>query len=120
MSEQLQSSQPGPEEFPNGPAVRGRYYGMMSQHDQRIVVMSEESWNDFGTTLESYRRTAKTQDSRIKELVAQIAMEQGKVADAVDRLNALRDVRRSEKRAELEPGGLVLPGSVGFSSTRKG
>lgn len=116
MSEQPQVSQPASDEFPNGPCVRGRYYGTNGPTGDRIVIMSEETWTDFGTTLESIRRVAKTQDSRIRELIAQVAQEQGKAAEAEDRLNALRDVRRAEKRADFEPGGIVLPGSSGFSS----
>lgn len=121
MNEAQPSSQPEStgQEFPNGKTVRGKVYGVINQYDEKIVVMSEETWVDFGTTLESLRRVAASQDKRIKELIAQVASEQAKVADSLDRLEAHREARRREQRAELEPGSLVLPGSASFNN-RKG
>jgi predicted dinucleotide-utilizing enzyme len=121
-----QSSQLAPDEFPNGAARHGKVYVMETAPEimnddgthQRIVVMSEQSWVEFGTQLETLRRVAKAQDEKIKELLGTVAARDILNAQAMDRLNALRDVRRKEKRAEIE-GDLVLPGSEAFLSTQR-
>jgi hypothetical protein len=101
-------SLPGKDEFPNGRTVRGRYYQTITPSDEQVVIMSLETWGDWGTTLESLRQLAKAQDSRIKELIAAAAAAGAKQKDAEDRLEALRDVRRREMRADYNDGKLVL------------
>lgn len=119
MSEAQPSSQPDKPVFPDVPAVDGEFYGILMRDGQRIVSMTEQTWNNFGTTLESLRRVAAAQDQRIKELLAQVVSEQATRADMLDRLNALRDVRRAEKRADILGDSLVLPGSKDFVSSTK-
>ena len=89
-------------EFPNGPAIDGKSYVFDTEHGQRIIAMSEESWIQFGTTLESLRHVAKNQDVRIKELLAENAAQNRVLADTMSRLNALREIRKAEKRKDLE------------------
>lgn len=108
MSDIPQVSAPAEGEFPDGPTVRGRYYMTDSPMGERIVIMSYETWGDFGTTLESLRRVAKAQDTRIKELLAAAAASDLAKADAEKRLEALRDIRREEKRKDIEDGPRII------------
>jgi hypothetical protein len=89
-------------EWPNGPAIKGKVYVMDTPFDHRIIMMSEESWGEFGTRLESLRQIAKKQHDRIKELLAESEARERVLADTLSRLDALRDIRRAEKRADLE------------------
>lgn len=115
-------------EFPNGKATLGKVYVMDTSYKNeddsphRIIVMSEQSWGQFGTTMESMRQIMLSQDKRVRELIADVAARDIRVADTLSRLDALRDARRAEKRAEIE-GDLITPGSgqfkLPYSSTRK-
>jgi hypothetical protein len=111
MSEPEQSAA----EWPNAPCVLDKVYVMDTQFDHRIIVMHEHSWGRFGTQMESMRQLLANQNDRIKELTADVAARDIKNADMLTRLENLRAVRRDEKRADIE-GGLLLPGSVNFSS----
>ena len=112
------------DEWPAARCKRGKTYlgGTPYQNEDgsphMIVIMDERDWNDFGTRLEALRQVAIAQDSRIKELLAEIAQRDLQVADAKDRLNALRDVRRAEKRRDIE-GELIVLGDSRFSTNRK-
>lgn len=89
-------------EWPTGPCIKNKVYVMDTPHDQRIIVMSEESWGEFGTLLQTLREVAKNQNQRILELVAESRASAVLLADAKERLEALRDVRRKEMRPEVE------------------
>jgi hypothetical protein len=104
-------------EFPNGPAVKDKVYVMDTQFDQRIIVMSEGSWQDFATRQESMRQMLQKQDDRIKELLAENAVAKQVAADATTRLENIRHVRRNEMRSRIEGqvDELVLPGDRKFS-----
>jgi len=83
----------------------------------RVVILSEQDWNANGTRLASLRAIAKKQDERIKELVADVAARDLVNADALQRLNNLREIRRNEKRAEIEKD-LILPGDSRYDNTQ--
>jgi hypothetical protein len=100
------------QDFPEGPPILGKVYAMdhnfktkgAANHETvRIIVMSHDSWSRFGTMLQSARSVLAAQDKRIKELVAESHAKDRLNADMLDRLNAIREIRRAEKRAELEP-----------------
>lgn len=119
-----QPSNPPEGVWPNGPCKPGEVYVMdtlfndiETSKSQRIIIMSETSWGKFGTDLELLRRTAKQQDQRIKELAGEVALARQAEAEMLDKLNAHREIRRREKRAELE-GDLIVPGDSRFN-TRK-
>lgn len=97
--EQPASVQP---DFPNGPAIKGKVYVFDTAFEQRVITMSEESWGDFGTSLMSLREIAKNQDNRIKELLAENAASARLLADAKDRLEAIRELRRKDVRPGVE------------------
>lgn len=103
-------------EFPEAPPVKGRVYVSPSPFDMNIVVMSEETWIDFGTTQESMRQMLSKQDARIKELLADNAEAKTVTADAIARLENIRHVRRNEMRERIEGQveDLVLPGDRKF------
>jgi len=80
----------------------------------KMVALTVHTWTVMGTHTEALRRTAKSQDARIKELLGELAVAQHAAVDAEQRLNNVREVRRREKRAELEQG-LITPGDTRFS-----
>lgn len=88
-------------EFPNGKTIKGKVY-VMDSHGERIIIMSEESWGEFGTRQETMRRLLKAQDDKIKTMVAENAARDRVNADLLSRLDALRAIRRAEKRIDVE------------------
>ena len=97
---------------PAAPAiVDGQYYQTAGPNGEDCVIMTRKTWLDYGTLLEAQRLANKKLDDRVRELVEECNHH-------LTSLQNLRDVRRSEKRAELE-GSLVLPGSEHFHK-RKG
>jgi hypothetical protein len=126
MSE-LVSSQPLKEapavevevDFPYGAPIKGKVYVMDhnyrtggledgTDHTVRIIVMSEESWGDFGTKMETARQILRAQDTKIRTMAAEGAARDRVNADLLSRLDALRAIRRAEKRPEVE-ADLNLP-----------
>lgn len=92
-------------DFPEGPPIKGRVYAMDHMYGEsttRIIVMSEESWGDFGTKMEMARRMLQAQDGKLKEMIAENAARDRVNADLLSRLEALRAVRRAEKRIDIE------------------
>jgi hypothetical protein len=116
------SSQPTPPataaEFPNGNALDDRVYQMANPANplQQLVIMSKECYMKQGTLIQSLRNVARNQDRRLKEVLNQLTACQAQLADAEDRLNNLRTVRRNEMRPIVE-SSLDLP--AGYTSTPK-
>lgn len=102
MNSQASQSVEIQKEFPDGPCIKGKVYVMDAPWQQRIITMSEESWGEFGTRQETMRNLLAAQDKRIKELLAESAVQTRMHADTMSRLEALRTVRRAEKRPEIE------------------
>jgi hypothetical protein len=86
---------------------------MDTPYGQRIIIMAEATWVDFGTRQEKFRDMLKKQDTRIKELLAENAMAQQIVSDANRRLENIRELRRDELRTRIEQD-IVLPGDEKF------
>jgi hypothetical protein len=104
---ELKEDQPVP--APDGFVMkRGEYYDSLGPAGERIVMMTRETWLDYGTLVEKQRTTMADQNNRINELLEECR-------SITTSLNNLRDVRRSEKRPDIE-GGLILPGSNRFKS----
>lgn len=113
------STQSPPSHWPGAAPEHMQAYGFVCPSTgARMVAMTEHTWTQHGTITEALRRTAKDQDARIKELLADLATAQHRAAEADVRLSNLRDVRRKEKRAELEQG-LITPGDPRFSQKGK-
>lgn len=121
MNAQSPMSQPTPpttpNEFPNGNAIDERVYQMANPANplQQLAIMSMETYMKTGTLIQSLRQVGLAQDKRIKELLNTVAVCQMQLKDSIDRLEALRDVRRAEKRPEVE-AALGLPPSGGYTS----
>jgi hypothetical protein len=98
----------GANEWPNAACKRDRAYLMVTQFKNeddsphRIIVLDERDWLVSGTRLEALRQVAMKQDRRIKELLADIAARDVRHAQLLDRMDALREVRRAEKRVDVE------------------
>jgi hypothetical protein len=117
MSE-LVSSQPSNQvavepEFPYGAPIKGKVYlfdhhysigpvEFAEQHTCRIIAMSEASWGDFGTMMQTMRNILKSQDTKIKTMIAEGQARDRVNADLLSRLDALRAIRRAEKRIDVE------------------
>jgi hypothetical protein len=108
MIEQSPMSQPTPpstpNEFPNGNAKDDIVYQMANPANplQQLCIMSMETYMKNGTLIQSLRSVGIAQDKRIKELLAQYDVSQRLLADAVERLENLRAVRRGEIREMVE------------------
>jgi hypothetical protein len=109
-------------DFPYGAPIKGKVYVMDhnyrtgsleegTDHTVRIIVMSEESWGDFGTKMETARQILKAQDQKIKTMIAEGNARDRVNADLLSRLDALRAIRRAEKRPEVE-ADLNLPKGI--------
>jgi hypothetical protein len=85
---------------------------------QLLTFMTVETWRQYGTQMQQLLQTSRRQDERIKELLGENAVLVKRTADAESRLSAMRDIRRREKRAELEDG-LILPGDTRLNQNRK-
>lgn len=90
---------------------RGQYYDTTGPIGEPCVIMTRETWLDYGTLVEKQRSTMQDQDKRIKELLEEYQ-------SLLQSHNNLRDVRRAEKRPDIE-GSLILPGSDRFKGNRK-
>jgi hypothetical protein len=100
-------------EFPIGPARFGLVYVIDTPFDQQLVIMSKDTWVDFGTKQETMRVLLKKQDTRIKELLAENAAKSAAITEATLRLDNIRASRRDELRARIEKD-IVLPGDEKF------
>jgi hypothetical protein len=98
--------QMGQEPVPPAPPAqtleRGTVYDSTGPNGEKIVIMTHETWTDFGTYLESLRNIARKQDTQLKEVKAENKVLVAQAADARTRLENLRAVRRAEKRPEIE------------------
>lgn len=100
---ELQMGQePAPPAAPAPTMERGQVYDSIGPNAEKIVVMTHETWTDFGTYLESLRSIARRQDVNLKEVKAENAVLVKIAADDRTRLDNLRAVRRAEKRPEIE------------------
>lgn len=80
----------------------GQVYESIGPTGEKVVVMTHETWTDFGTYLESIRAIARKQDVNLKLVKAENAVLVKMAADDRTRLENLRAVRRAEKRPEIE------------------
>lgn len=92
--------------WPNSPCEKGKFYGRADPIHQghKIVVMSDETWTDFGTLIETFKRTGTVQNDTINKQAAVIAQLTANVRDLQDRLEATRAARKKEKLSWLGLG----------------
>lgn len=88
---------PKGDHWPQKPAVRGQTYGvgdpMHAGHN--LVVMSHDTWIDFGTVHEALRRKVEQQD---KTLIALQASKEALLAQLTHTTERLNNLRSSEKK----------------------
>lgn len=91
-----------PAAWPTTRAERGKYYLLPDpvHAGDKLVVMSYDTWADFGTQLEIARRAGVNLDKQVKELVGEKHILAMQASDFKSRLEAIREVRRKEKREE--------------------
>ncbi len=92
--------------WPNSPCERGKYY-MRSDpiHPGEVIaVMSQATFEDCGTLIESLKRIGKSQDDTINKQAAVIAQLTANVRELTDRLEATRAARKKEKLSWLGLG----------------
>lgn len=102
-------------QWPNVPAQRGKFYGVKDPvfKQDMLCVMTMDTWTDVGTFLKNSEIAMKKQADKIEELMRANTGLSAENRDLTKRMDNLRDVRRTEKRAELE-GELILPGQRAF------
>ncbi len=108
-------------EFPRGPTKPGKVYVMDTPFNERICIMSEPTWTEFGTRQEAMRQMLGKQDTRIKELLAENALAKQTAFEAVTRLENIRAVRRDELRTRIEPevNQLLMPDDPSFGMPKR-
>jgi len=92
-----------PAAWPTTRAERGKYYSLPDpiHAGDRLVVMSYDTWADFGTQMETLRRAGVNLSKQVQELVGEKQILAMQAADFKSRLEAVQDARRKEKRKEI-------------------
>ena len=86
----------GSGQFPYGMTEKGKVYQILwPETNEKTIVMSLDTWADFGTLLQSLRAVAANQDRELKRVKAEHS-------DMHTKLENIRAVRRAEKRADIE------------------
>lgn len=95
--------------WPNSRAQRGKYYGTPDPvwKGDQLIVMSNDTWLDFGTMVAKQRQVLKEQDDAINKQAAVIAQLTAKLNEVQDRLEATRAARKKEKLSWLGLGPKV-------------
>jgi hypothetical protein len=93
-----------PREWPNVPAERGKFYALPDpiHIGTKLVVMSEDTWVDFGTVLEKQRRMMAQQDAEIRKLQGASGALASQLNDLQGRHSNLMDAYKKMKRGKLE------------------
>lgn len=95
--------------WPNSRAQRGKYYGTPDPvwEGDQLVVMSNETWLDFGTMVENQRRVLREQNAVVDKQAAVIAQLTARLNAVEDQLIATRAARKKEKLSWLGLGPKV-------------
>lgn len=85
--------------WPTTRAQRGKYYLLPDpiHTGDQLVVMTVDTWTDFGTLLETTRRGGIAADQKVQELVAENRTLAAIAGSWKEKLAAIQDVRRKEK-----------------------
>ena len=89
-----------PAAWPTTRAERGKFYSLPDpiHAGDKLVVMSFDTWADFGTQLEQARRAVHNLDKQVRELIGEKSILTMQAADFKSRLEAVQEARRKEKR----------------------
>lgn len=85
--------------WPTTRAQRGKYYLLPDpiHTGDQLVVMTVETWTDFGTQMETMRRGGIEVDKRLQETLAENRTLAAMAGTYKDKLAAVQEVRRKEK-----------------------
>lgn len=100
--------------WPAGPAVAGAVYtfpGRETFGEGEMVAMTMDTWLNFGTDMERFRRTAEQQDKRIRELLGENAGLSTRLAELQTKHSNLREATRAQRLSEMEREIVLPPGS---------
>jgi hypothetical protein len=101
---------PGPE--------RGKVYDSMGPNGEKLVIMTNDTWTDFGTNMQSLRQAVSHLSRKLKEAEISEKVLLARLADRETRLENLRAVRRAEKRPEVE--ALIVPSTESTLKSTEG
>lgn len=90
------------DKIPVAALQRGQAYDTTGPNDEPCILMTKDTWVDFGTYVQSIKNVAGKQDSRIKEQNASEKILLARLTDLQARMDNLRAIRRAEKRPEIE------------------
>lgn len=95
-----------PKNWPEAPAVRGTTYSVNDPvfAGERLVVMSWDTWVDFGTVHEALKRKTVQQDTTLIQLKATNDVLVAQLAALQEKHTNLREATRKERTAKaLKP-----------------
>lgn len=91
---------PPREQFPV--LERGKVYESVGPNGEKVNIMTEETWTDFGTNMQTLRQAVSHLNRQLKEAHINERVLLARLTDRETRLENLRAVRRAEKRPEVE------------------
>ena len=81
---------------------RGKFYDSIAPNGEKVIVMLEGTWIDFGTNVQTLRQALSNAAKKLKEAEIGEKILLARLADVQNRLDNLRAIRRDEKRPEVE------------------
>lgn len=81
---------------------RGKVYESVGPNGEVVMVMTTETWTDFGTNMQSLRQAVSHLSKKVKENEIGEKILLARLTDVQNRLENLRAIRREEKRPEIE------------------
>lgn len=98
---------PPREQFPV--LERGKVYESVGPNGEKVNIMTEETWTDFGTNMQSLRQAVSHLSKKVKENEIGEKILLARLTDVQNRLENLRAIRREEKRPEVEAALGITP-----------
>lgn len=102
MLNEVAQDQQAAKHWPDVKSERGIVYGLTDPHGDKMVVMSLESWTDFGTLLEISRKNGREVAAAAQKMKDTIEGLQEELRVLADKHLALRDQLRKSRRAQMD------------------
>lgn len=98
----LSSTKSPPKNWPSAPARRGESYSVNDPvfQTEKLVVMSWDTWLDFGTKHEANRRKIEQQDKTLIQLKATNDVLVAQLAALQEKHTNLREATRQERTSK--------------------
>jgi hypothetical protein len=97
---------------------RGKVYESIGPKGEKVNIMTDETWTDFGTNMQTLRQALSHTARMLKEAQINEKVLLARLADRETRLENLRAVRRAEKRPEVE--ALIVPSTESTLKSTEG